>query len=238
MHRQLSRLGVEYEIIEAVDKNALTPEQWRLYSAEEAVRLTGREVSAGEIGCFLSHIKAWKRIIAGQHREALILEDDTGIGASLFGVVKNRHKLPGDYERVNFYTHGRQIPFGGFVSGLYRAARYQVSADFTSAYLLTAAGAKKLLEQADSIRMPADVFLGVDPVTGESRTGIVNYGVFPAVTHISFFSSSIHGESVSLPGPLHRRLWRSWFPLLRDLMRTTGLWAVLRGIAGCFRGNR
>lgn len=238
MERQLSRLGVEYEIIEAVDKRAIPPRQWRRYSEEEAVRVAGREVSIGEVACFLSHIRLWERLAAGAAAEALIMEDDAGVGASLFGVLKNRHKLPGDYERICFYTDGHLKPFGGFVSGLHRAARYRVLADHNLAYLLTAAGAKKLLEQVDSLCMPLDAFMGVDSPTGKSRTGIVNYGIFPAVAHIALFSSSIHGEGVSTRGPLHKRLWHSWFPLLRDLMRCTGLWALLRPAARWLRGKR
>jgi len=231
MERQLSRLGVEYEIVEAVDKRAIPPREWRRYSAEEAVRMTGREVSVGEVACFLSHIRLWERLAAGRHREALIMEDDAGVGASLFGVLKNRHKLPDDYERVNFYTDGRLQPFGRFVSGLHRAARYRVWADNTVVYLLTAVGAKKLLERAASLYMALDIFMGVDFSTGKSRTGIVNYGIFPATAHVAPFSSSIRYEGASVRGPLHRHLWHSWFPLLRDLMRFTGLWALLRPAA-------
>jgi len=231
MERQLSRLGVEYEIVEAVDKRAIPPREWRRYSAEEAVRVTGTEVSAGEVACFLSHIKLWERLAAGRHREALIMEDDTGVSASLLRVLRNRHKLPGDYERVNFYTDGRLKPFGGFVSGLRRAARYRVAADRTTVYLLTSDGAKKLLERADSLYMSLDTFMGVNLSTGKSRTGIVNYGIFPTTAHTALFSSSILGKGASVREPLHKRLWHSWFPLLRDLMRCTGLWALLRPAA-------
>lgn len=238
MERQLSRLGVEYEMVEAVDKRAIPPREWRRYSAEEIARVVGKEVSAGEAACFLSHIRLWERLAAGAAAEALIMEDDVGVGASLFGVLKNRHKLPGDYERVNFFTDGRLEPFGGFVSGLRRAARYRVSADHPMAYLLTAAGAKKLLERVYPLCMPLDTFMGVDFSTGKSRTGIVNYGIFPATAHIALFSSSIRGEGASTPGPLHKRLWHSWFPLLRDLMRCTGLWALLRPAARRLRAKR
>ena len=50
MERQLSRLGMDYEIFPAVDGQQLSDRDLPQYSAKAAKRLIGRELSRGEIG--------------------------------------------------------------------------------------------------------------------------------------------------------------------------------------------
>eukprot|EP00466_Bigelowiella_natans_P016858 jgi/Bigna1/80299/fgenesh1_pg.70_\ len=103
------QLGVPVQILDAVDGRCLSvnPEEgWKLgfegicsmhtdwmmrlryepITAEEIERFYGRDLLAGEIGCFLSHLNAWKQasaiLIGGENNPkkkdfVLILEDDS-----------------------------------------------------------------------------------------------------------------------------------------------------------------
>ena len=47
------------------------------YSDRAAVRRFGRTLSRGEIGCFASHLAAWKSLLASNDPQRIVLEDDT-----------------------------------------------------------------------------------------------------------------------------------------------------------------
>ena len=74
---QLKKLGVEYERIEAVYGKELTPEERReVYSPFRAWCARGSYLGAGEIGCALSHLKIYKKMMSEGVEKALVLEDD------------------------------------------------------------------------------------------------------------------------------------------------------------------
>ena len=77
---QLARLGVKAERVAGVNGRALSDEQCRELTYphdhfETKVRFT-RDLTKGEIGCFLSHRECWKRLVASDERWGLIIEDD------------------------------------------------------------------------------------------------------------------------------------------------------------------
>ena len=83
--KKLNDLGltksVPYEIINAHDGNTdKLPENYHVY---DKWQLSGsnnkwwsQDVTASEIGCAISHIKCWQKIIKDNVRSALILEED------------------------------------------------------------------------------------------------------------------------------------------------------------------
>lgn len=69
---------VDYEIVSAVDGNTLTKEQLKnLYNDKAASNLI-YSMSGPEIGCALSHLKVYEKILK-QTKRCLILEDDVEI---------------------------------------------------------------------------------------------------------------------------------------------------------------
>lgn len=67
---QLKRLGLNYEIVSAVDG--------RQMSDEELEQMTARkeDFMKSQAGCMLSHLKVYKRMLEEQDEYALVLEDD------------------------------------------------------------------------------------------------------------------------------------------------------------------
>lgn len=62
INKQLTKLGINAERISAFDGNTLTHDEIKkltpkLYSKWEFPR----EISSGEIGCYLSHLECWKK---------------------------------------------------------------------------------------------------------------------------------------------------------------------------------
>lgn len=73
---RLRSLGLEGKVLRAVDGRLLSAEERRAcYSEDLNRRVFKRPLSAGEIGCYLSHYEAWKIAAAGD-RPVVVLEDD------------------------------------------------------------------------------------------------------------------------------------------------------------------
>ena len=74
---RLARVGLEPVFVEAI--NGRAPELSD--TIQPIVSRTG--LNPGEVGCYLSHIKAWQYLLASEHNEALILEDDSLVDPAL-----------------------------------------------------------------------------------------------------------------------------------------------------------
>jgi len=76
MEKELGRFGVKYSFFPAVDGNKLTREERRSYSLKHAVSTYNKPLINKQIGCALSHIYVYKKMVAQSIKEMLILEDD------------------------------------------------------------------------------------------------------------------------------------------------------------------
>ncbi|MEM7132764.1 MAG: glycosyltransferase family 25 protein [Chloroflexota bacterium] len=226
--QQLNELGIDFELIKAVDKETLTTEELSHYSKQAAFKSEARELSRDEIGCVLSHANMWQRMVDEKIPEVLILEDDVRVSRALFDVLANRHKFPDDADFINFSTQAPQISFGEYISEIYRVSEHQTDANMTSAYWITNRGAQKLLAQTYPIRWPAD------GLTGRTyMTGLVSYGIYPNVAMATeTFESNIWKNS-SMPLRNHfcgglsslyhaccysYRIWRNAFRQTREII--------------------
>jgi len=99
---------LNFEFVDAVDGRALTNDQLSKYSSEASIRACGRELSPGEIGCALSHLGIYHKIVDDGFEEAVIFEDDSIINEDFLPILKNRKKYPKDWELFLFcHSHQR-----------------------------------------------------------------------------------------------------------------------------------
>jgi glycosyl transferase family 25 len=227
MQKQLRRLKLEYEVIPAVNGTALPEADRRLYSPELAAQCSKRELTLGEIGCMLSHIRIWERMLRERIRELLVLEDDVFIGQGIIDVIRNRKKLPPDWEFVNFSTDAAQAPFGEFITDIYRASRHKEPAVRTSAYLVNRRGARKLLDHALPVRYTADGLTWSTDVTG-----LVSYGVYPRVAVLSELESSIWTMDKFPQRSFAARKRDDFIIMLKAVARFLGLTPLLKKMFG------
>lgn len=155
----LAPVGIVPERVAAVDGRALPPGQLAQIEAA-AMAAIGRALSPGEVGCFLSHLEAARRIVAAGLPHAIVLEDDARPGpelvADLAGLMA---ALPAAADLVNlgrapskFFRPERVLPSG---RALGRAYYFPVT---TSALLWSRAGAERFLAE-HRLEAPVDVFL-------------------------------------------------------------------------------
>jgi|LSQX01.2.fsa_nt_gb glycosyl transferase family 25 len=210
MQEQMERLGIDYRVIEAIDGRSLGEDEKEPYSKSIALRDFGRELTPGEIGCALTHIRIWNQTIEEDINEVLVLEDDVYIGIGLIEVLKHRDRLPQDYQHINFSTNALQIPFGDFVTDIYRASRHAERPYLTSTYLITKNGAQKLLDLVSPLYMPIDNFITI--------TDIVSYGIYPRVAVLSETPSGIGSRWKNMPKlSFGQKKWRQFKEIIKSI---------------------
>lgn len=202
---QLNILGLEHEIVEAVDGRELSPDELAsCYSPSGSRELVRRELTPGEIGCSLSHLRLYQRQVDEGHEQVLILEDDIVVEPSFLRVLATRDALPPDWELVLFHRlNDPLVSYWGSrrFDDEFRSVKFASFADGTQSYLLRLSGAKKLLAHGYPVRMPADSLTG-----GWVKTGVRLYAMDPPC--VREFSSGPAHSTMPENYPFHGLGWK------------------------------
>jgi len=87
---QLTRAGLSYEFVEAVDGMRLTASERAGLVDEQRVAASPRWLTQQAIGCALSHRRVYQRIVEEEEAAALVLEDDAVL---LGGMAELAHDI-------------------------------------------------------------------------------------------------------------------------------------------------
>lgn len=167
--RHLDELGLEAEILPAVEgakieRSTLGPD------AEPGL-------SAGEIGCYLSHIRFWQIVVERQLEHAIVLEDDVICEPAMMTVAEEiaSLKLPVDAVRLSALQpiRGRTI---ARLSGGHSLLLPNKNPSGTQGYLVSLAGARRLLASLSIPKMPID-----NALDAYWKQGLAIPVVFPCV---------------------------------------------------------
>jgi glycosyl transferase, family 25 len=227
--KQLNDIGVQYQIVEAIDGTKLTDENitnnpdFGIYKFGIYSRYLHKE----EIGVTLSHLKIYRQIVDEKIGLACILEDDNDylnefrevldnvllhssewdilyIGhrsGSTTKEAKSKKKL--QLKPLNFYIgEAVEVPYGAY------------------GYIINMEAAKKLLDNVYPIRLPVDSFIGNSQALGIrtfllSPPCVINNSLFPSTIYKEqkIYYSSPFGKTV---GTFIRKLYLH-FPILRKI---------------------
>ena len=89
---QLEKIGISAERVPAVDGKNLAPP---LYRKKSSLNLgCPRDLLPGEIGCYLSHLNCWKKLLQSNEKFALIMEDDILISPRAAAYMNNADWIP------------------------------------------------------------------------------------------------------------------------------------------------
>lgn len=171
IEKQLKRLGLDYEFIDAVDGRVLSDEALREVSDLDNYMKhpTWQNRGKGLIGCALSHQAVYKAMVKQNIPRALVLEDDIFIKKEMGELLKKIDKMPdvGEKELILFEaesSYGKPIRLSS------RNKRnlikeydllYPVDAQdiwLASAYSITLESAKSFLEVYPKVERVADVW--------------------------------------------------------------------------------
>lgn len=85
--RQLNELGLQFERISAIDGKLANDTQRACINEQAYQKKHGKQSLPGELGCYLSHVKAIQTFLNTNDEFALILEDDAVFGADFVQVI-------------------------------------------------------------------------------------------------------------------------------------------------------
>jgi glycosyl transferase, family 25 len=137
---QLSEAGIPGERIQAVDGSKPLPTDLAPYFSPEHL------MDAGALGCYASHIKAWRQLILHGLPYALVLEDDAIIDLALADVLNEvLQALPKGWDMVHLGARPDRAvcPIAELTSR--KLVKYSRVPPGTVGYLLSGAGAQKML---------------------------------------------------------------------------------------------
>lgn len=205
MRDQLDRLGVAFERVPAVDGLHVPPDLAPYFAHIQ--RGKPPIIDDGAVGCYASHLKAYKHIVETGVPYALVLEDDANLPTNLQDVLNaTLRALPEGWDFVHLCRpHTRAIrpltplPYG---ASLVRYSRIPAG---TTGYLISQAGARKLLNPT----IPR--FWAIDTDTRRPWVfGLDVYGVAPNPIGHGGFSTTIPRMRVSARRGLPRPTPYSW----------------------------
>ena len=106
---QFNRLGLHYQRIEGVNGRALSDgEVAACYSANQNARKAKYPLVRSEIGCYLSHILAWRQIADGPEDGGFVFEDDFRAADDLPVVLTALTNGPQDWDMVKLFSFDPQ----------------------------------------------------------------------------------------------------------------------------------
>ena len=211
----LQALGLEFEMVDGVDGRALP--------AEEHARLLAPGVtfsSPGVVGCYMSHMAVYRRLVETGAAAALVLEDDATLNPAIVPLLRaGPVKLDFDYCFLDcandrapvFYDPDARLPLGhGFTA-------YGLSGgpEGAHAMIVTREAAVLRLSHGLPIQNAFDIY---DVLPGPPRFAAIlaPRGAGVAMTSLHSMISSRREQTPPAFAALRRQ---AWFPTLRDTLR-------------------
>ena len=203
MEKQLKKLPVCYEWVDAVRADHLSAQELTQVLRSKARIYTGRALKREEIACYLSHLKAMRKICDRNIPQAIIMEDDVLISEDIVPFFENQDRFPNDWSIVQLGHSGLHAPLRWYYRGIRSVCRnYHIGRPFplsygTQGYLAKREFCSYFLENASPICVPIDHRLFDVFVSAESFYALTGKQIF---THkCNMFTGKIgHAESVAV----------------------------------------
>lgn len=157
---QLARVNLPFERIDAVDGAQLSTQQKLLhYSPQLNKQQYHYPLSNGQIGCYLSHRKAWQRIVDEKLDYAIVLEDDFYIDESIHNAIKNIEQLQQPWQLIKLAAYENRTRPIAYQQNLNNHQQLVIHKKLMTGCCATAIsyeGAKQLLKATAQFGRPVD----------------------------------------------------------------------------------
>ena len=133
MRKMLDPLPLQYEFVDGVDGKQLSAEELnQVYDEKTAEIYCGRGLCLEEIGCYMSHVKAYEMISQRNISEALILEDDVYLSPDLIPFLERRDRLPKNWRLVHIAQESSDVVWHRKFYHIYK--NYKVGLPYSTAW--------------------------------------------------------------------------------------------------------
>lgn len=197
---------IEAEVLDAVDGREVTQLECRSYHRRLHRPFYPFRLRNSEVATFLSHRKAWTRIVGDGLDGALVLEDDTELGEQFPAAfdLARRTLRPGDVIRFpvcNREQPGRIVAREGHLA-VFAPRRVKLG---MQGLLVGSHAAATLLERTETFDRPVDSALQMDWLTGVRMLTVMPAGLREVSGRLG---GSLIGERKSLAEKMHREVMR------------------------------
>ncbi len=156
---QFAGLGIQFERINAVDGKMLSEREIEnVYDAKANRHCARSPLVASEIGCYLSHLEAWKKIAQGNSKGGFIFEDDFQASDDMGTLMELLSEETGSWDMVKLFSlnaNPRCITRRPLGPDHIIAMPYRVPSCLI-AYGLRKSAARKLLDRSIPFFRPVD----------------------------------------------------------------------------------
>ena len=154
---ELDKTSFPWRFLDAIKGSALktTPKE---YKSAKVKKLLGFELTPNELGCFLSHKKAWQECI-NANQPTIVFEDDFYLLPDFETTIHFLMNECADWEAVRLQGLSSVPQEEIFKSDGMSMVRNIGDAVGATAYMIKPSAAKKLIEAASDIYEPLDHFL-------------------------------------------------------------------------------
>ena len=215
--QQLESVGPPYAFFDGIDGRRDDHIINKYYDEPLRLRRRGSPLSAGQLGCFASHHAMWQKCIK-ERKTLIILEDDVDIdGDRLKILYQHADQLPPFLECVRLFKNKtrahRSIPASRL--GMFTALKYTKGPMSGMGYLLTPAGAAKLLSHTSPVFYAVDIYM--DRFWAHK---VECYGIHPpCISHRDEFDSTIGYDRNRPPRPFKEKVLREAFNFTEKVRR-------------------
>ncbi len=219
MSNQLDGLGVKWEFVDGVVGKNLTKYPAE-YQSQKRINHYCFDMSAGEIGCFLSHRKVWQECVR-RSEICMVLEDDVELLPHFMQNLQTVLSIQNEWDIFRLHSGGYRAPVLREVVNSLQILENLIDPGSSAGYLIKPEAAIKLIEHSSNFYTAIDDFiecrwmhnlriLASDPylvkagVFDETSFGTINDRGRPKIS----ISRKIVRELVRIPTGLHRWRWR------------------------------
>ncbi|MBM5572175.1 MULTISPECIES: glycosyltransferase family 25 protein [Deefgea] len=144
--KQFSQHQLEITLFDAIKPDENTAP--KIYQQKKRLQLYGRDLSRGEMGCYLSHRALWELFLSTDAAHCCILEDDVELAEQFSEVIDNLLEKQSSWDLVRlagtFPRKGKTI--AQIKAGEYQLLEYLEQPRGTLGYVINRAAAQALLE--------------------------------------------------------------------------------------------
>jgi len=187
--------GIDLEIIDAADGEHLSPDEAR-YSPLKSAYHVGRELTRGEVGCAVSHLRLYQRMVDERIEVAAVLEDDVKPRADVLALLDGLEQFPDEWDVItlmSLYRSAGPYPIGGGSFGGSQICAFRGRPTGTQGYVIRRRAAERLLRIGYPVRMPADELL-----YRRRPAGLSVFGVNPPLLEVGNFASLLWEPGTAL----------------------------------------
>jgi len=160
MTNRLADIGLEFSFIDAVVGKTIPAEEHARLTSATRQNYYPSPMSAGALGCLLSHRNAWQKLLDSKADMALVLEDDAMLVPEIVPILERIKRLKGRFDIISLERRlMRPLVDIAQLSETHRLTHTQFNNSGATGYIITPKAAHILLERSIPAIYEVDVLM-------------------------------------------------------------------------------